>query len=84
MHESMAVHALYHVTSKCMLSCRHVQAVPEHQQPGSMLAAAMLAAAMFTSQVQPVAAADVTEPSASSAAVPTVYFGNGCFWVSGC
>eukprot|EP00878_Enallax_costatus_P014352 GHUV01015012.1.p2 GENE.GHUV01015012.1~~GHUV01015012.1.p2 ORF type:complete len:184 (+),score=61.47 GHUV01015012.1:115-666(+) len=59
---------------------RHVEPATEAQQFGNMLAAAALAATLFTSQVRPAAAADAVATASSSAAVPTVYFGNGCFW----
>eukprot|EP00879_Flechtneria_rotunda_P005275 GHRR01005561.1.p1 GENE.GHRR01005561.1~~GHRR01005561.1.p1 ORF type:complete len:301 (+),score=93.10 GHRR01005561.1:176-1078(+) len=42
----------------------------QQQHPGSMLAAAALAAAVLTSPLT----------AAAAESVPTVYFGNGCFW----
>jgi hypothetical protein len=46
-----------------------------------MFAAAALAAAVLCSQPNmALAAEDAAVAAAGTAAVPTAYFGNGCFW----
>jgi hypothetical protein len=49
------------------------------QELGQLLAAAAVTLAALTGGVAP-AAAEAAAPSGSSAEIPTVYFGNGCFW----
>jgi hypothetical protein len=65
------------------LFCRNDQHVTDGQQqqhPGSMLAAAVLAAAVLSGQPNMALAAEDAAVTSGSAAVPTAYFGNGCFW----
>jgi hypothetical protein len=69
------------------LPCRNDQHVIESQQqqqqqqhPGSMLAAAVLAAAVLSGQPNMALAAEEAATTTGNAAVPTAYFGNGCFW----
>eukprot|EP00882_Tetradesmus_deserticola_P025245 GHRQ01027712.1.p1 GENE.GHRQ01027712.1~~GHRQ01027712.1.p1 ORF type:complete len:175 (+),score=80.37 GHRQ01027712.1:84-608(+) len=52
----------------------------QQQHPGSMFAAAVLAAAVLTGHPNMALAAEDAAATVGSAAVPTAYFGNGCFW----
>uniref|UniRef100_A0A383W0J3 peptide-methionine (S)-S-oxide reductase n=1 Tax=Tetradesmus obliquus TaxID=3088 RepID=A0A383W0J3_TETOB len=65
-----------------LLASRNDQHATDSQQQhaGSMIAAAALAAAVLCSSPNMAMATEDAAATTGSAAVPTAYFGNGCFW----